>query len=141
MTAPDSVGKPHTIVFQLRYITTDFEFGDKQISVSDPVKKIEVLLRKRTTDDAPLTALPLEGGDGVVTVTCTREVSQRLLSEAVSAGQLSLEKEAIYSAYREINNHMSRTIRPLRWRTKSHRPPNPHRSRIHHSFWCSLHSR
>jgi hypothetical protein len=138
MTVPDSAGKPHTIVYQLRYITTDFEFGDKQISMSDPVKKIEVLLRKRTTDDAPLTALPLERGDGVVTITCTREVSQRLLSEAASAGQLSLKKEAVYSAYREMHNHMSRTIRLLRWRTKSDGRPNPIRSSIHDGFRWSL---
>jgi hypothetical protein len=64
----DEGGRPHTMYFQLRYITAGFDFGDKQISVSDPDKNVKFLLRKRMPEDATLP--PLKTDDGFVIVTC-----------------------------------------------------------------------
>ena len=45
------------VYFRLRYIISDFEFGDAQISVSDPARQINVLISKCTGDE--LCTLPM----------------------------------------------------------------------------------
>ena len=147
MTIPGDEGQnPLTMYFQLRYITTDFDFLDKQICVSGPEKKMEFLLRKRTPEDAlqrthsrgrtPEDALlpSLEAGDGFVVVSCKREMAERLQREAVSSGQLSIKKGAVTLVFREMSNHMLRTMRLIRWRANSHGRPNPIRSGIQDGF-------
>lgn len=137
MTTPGTeAGKPHTVYFQLRYITTDFEFGDVQISVSDPARKIDVLLEKRIAQDA--IPNPLEAGDGIVSITCEREITERLLREAVSSGQLSIKKQAVSDVFDDMRNHMLRTMRLIRWRTNSQGRPNPIRMTIWDGFKWSL---
>lgn len=135
-TAEVGNNKLHKMYFQLRYITTDFEFGNTQIIVSDPAKKMEFLMRKRISDDGPLR--PLESGDGIVTVTCEKEVAERLHREAVSSGQVSIKKGAVNDVFQDMCNHMKHTIRLIRWRTNSHGRPNPVREAMHGGFKWSL---
>jgi hypothetical protein len=122
--------------FQLRYITTDFYFGDKQISVLDSEKKMEFLLRKRVAEDAPGGAL--EAGDGFVTISCVREMTERLYQEAVSSGVLSIKKEAVRLVHKEMSSHARRTMGLIRWRANSHGRPNPIRSSLLDGFRWSL---
>jgi hypothetical protein len=85
MTIPDSdADKPHAMYFQQRYITTDFDFGDTQIIISNSTRKMDFLLRKRIPEDGPLPAL--EKGDGFVSITCKREMTERIYREGVSSG-------------------------------------------------------
>jgi hypothetical protein len=78
MTISDAdESKAHVIYFQNRYISTGFEFGDKQIIISDPEKNLDLLLRRRTLEDVPPNEKSMEAGDGFVTVTC----------KSVSAGE------------------------------------------------------
>jgi hypothetical protein len=120
--------QPRAMYFQLRYITADFDFGNKQIRVSHPEKKMDFLLRKRIPDDAPLP--PLKPDDGFVTVTCEREITERLQQEAISSGQLSIKKGAIRIVHDDMVNHLRRTLRLIRWRANSHGRPNPLRSLV-----------
>src|SRR5260370_27980823 len=127
MTASsDEASKPHTIHFQLGYITSDFEFSNKQISMIDPERGMTFLLRKRLPDDAPLP--PLEATDGFANVTCEREMTVRLYQEAVSSGQLSIKKESVRSVQQDMSAYMRRMIRLIRWRVNSEGRPNPFRS-------------
>ncbi len=128
--------QPRAMYFQLRYITADFDFGNKQIRVSHPEKKMDFLLRKRIPDDAPLP--PLKPDDGFVTVTCEREITERLQQEAISSGQLSIKKGAIRIVHDDMVNHLRRTLRLIRWRANSHGRPNPLRSGLHDGFRWSL---
>jgi hypothetical protein len=134
--ARDEADKPRTMYFQLRYITTDFDFLDKQISFSDPKKKMDFILRKRVPEDAALP--PLEALDGFVMVTCEREMTERLHSEAVSSGKLSIKKEAVSRIYFEMYCHMLRTMRLIRWRTNSQGRPHQIRSGVHDGSRWSL---
>jgi hypothetical protein len=134
MTTPG--GQPNKIYFELRYITTDFDFKDKQISISDPQKKMTFLLRERVPGDAPFPAL--ETFDGVVTVTCEREVTDRLRQEATSSGRLSIKKEAVHRVCNDMYSHMLRTIRLIRWRANSEGKPHPIRSALDGGFRWSL---
>jgi hypothetical protein len=122
--------------FRLRYITADFDFGDKQISVSDSKKKMDFFLRKRVPEDAPLPVL--EAGDGFVTVTCEREMTERLQQEALSSGQLSIKKGAVRVVHDDMVYHLRRTLRLIRWRANSHGRPNPIRSGLQDGFRWSL---
>jgi len=122
--------------FQLRYITAGFDFGDKQISVSDPNKNIEFLLRKRMPEDA--TVPPLKTDDGFVIVTCQRPMTERLQQEAVSSGRLSIKKGAVAFVQREMLNHVLRLMRLIRWRANSYVGTNPTRSGIQGGFRWSL---
>jgi|HubBroStandDraft_6_1064221.scaffolds.fasta_scaffold15156_1 hypothetical protein len=57
MATPDpEAGGLQTIHFEMRYITADFDFGGAQISVSDPARRMDFLLRKRIPEDAPPSA-------------------------------------------------------------------------------------
>src|SRR5207244_10886896 len=52
--------------FRLRYVIAGFEFGDAEIKVSDPVKKINVVISKRPqTDINP----PAAADDGLAIAT------------------------------------------------------------------------
>src|ERR1700680_1320151 len=108
--------------FQLRYIMTDFDLGDAQISVTDNVKKMSIFLRKRLPEDVPP---PIEHGDGVVTVTCQREVPDTLVAEAAAGGPVTTSTEAVKIAYHDMQDHMVRMIRLIRWRANSHGRTNP----------------
>jgi hypothetical protein len=133
MTIPSNEGdRSIAMYFQLRYIATDFEFGDAQISLSDPVRKIDVLLRKRVPEDA--LPNPLEADDGIVSVLCERAIAERLQREAISSGQLSMKKKAVSDVFDDMRNHMLRTMRLIRWRTNSHGGPNPIRAAIWDGF-------
>jgi len=134
MTTPG--GQPNKMYFELRYITTDFDFKDKQISVSGPEKKMTFLLRKRVPEDAPLPAI--EAFDGLVTVTCEREMTDRLHQEAASSGRLSIKKEAVRRVHDEMFSHMLRTIRVIRWRASSEGKPYPIRSTLDVGFRWSF---
>jgi hypothetical protein len=122
--------------FQLRYISSDFEFGNTQISVSDPVGKMEFFLRKRLPEDA--LQPPPEAYDGFVTVTCQRELPARLYRETVSSGQLSMKKEAIRNVHNDMYGLALRTMRLIRWRTNADGKPNPVRSGVQDGFRWSL---
>lgn len=121
-------GEPNKMYFELRYITTDFDFSDKQISISDPEKKMTFLLRKRLLEDAPLPAL--EPFDGLVTITCEREMTDRLYQEAASSGLLSIKKEAVHRVFDDMYLHMLRMIRLIRWRASTEGKPHPIRSAL-----------
>src|SRR5436190_7808972 len=113
----------HAMNFQLRYITTDFDFRDQQLRISHPEKGMDFLIRKRTPEDASLPEL--QADDGFVTVTCKRETSVRLQSDAVSSGQLSIKREAVNLVHREMYEYMLHTMRLIRWRTNSRGRPHP----------------
>lgn len=135
--APEAeADKPHAMHFQLRYITTDFLFGDRQISVSDPARKMDFVLRKRVPEDDPNT--PLMNGDGFATVTCQRDVAERLQCEAVSSGQLSIKKGAVLNVHEDMYKHLLRTMRLIRWRANSDGRPHPIRSGVGDGFRWSL---
>jgi hypothetical protein len=128
----------NVMYFQNRYITTGFEFGDKQINVSDPEKNMDFLLRKRTPEDAPPNDKPLEAGDGFVTVTCKREMTKRIYDGAVSSGQLSIRNGAVGSISHEMYKYVLRTMRLIRWRTNCRGRPNPIRSALFDGLKWSL---
>jgi hypothetical protein len=119
--------------FQLRYITRDFEFGDAQISVADPTRKINILLRKRTAEENPPPP-PLEARDGIVTVTYEKEMTEAVQSEAVSSGQLSMKKEGIREVLDKMTDLNLRVLRLVRWRTNARGRPNPIRNALRDGF-------
>jgi hypothetical protein len=126
------VDKPRAIHFQLRYITTHFDFRSTQISVSDPARKMDFLLRKRVPEDAPLP--PLAADDGFVSITCERDMTERIRREAVSSGQLSIKKGAVRNVHDEMFNHLLRTLRLIRWRANSRGGAHPIRSGVDAGF-------
>jgi hypothetical protein len=107
--------------FQLRYITADFDFGDAQISIVDNVKEMHFLLRKRVRDDA---ASPVEVDDGVVIVTCEREVPDALSSDAASGKPVTTSVREVADARHGMYDHMMRMLRLVRWRANSKSRPN-----------------
>jgi hypothetical protein len=107
--------------FQLRYITTDFDFGDAQISITDDAKKMSFLLRKRLPEDVPP---PIDPGDGVAIVTCHREVPDTLSTDAASGQQVTTSTKAVAEAYQDMLDHMVRMLRLVRWRANSAGKPN-----------------
>jgi hypothetical protein len=129
-------GQSNKVYFELRYVTTDFDFSDKQISVTDPEKKMVFLLRKRPPDDVEL--LPLEPLDGLVTITCESEMTDRLYREAVSLGVLSIKKEAVRQVHDDMFLHMLRTIRLIRWRASSEGKPYPIKRGVNGTFRWSF---
>ena len=106
--------------FQLRYIMTDF--GDAQISVTYDVKEMSICIRKRLPEDVPPT---IEEGDGIVTTTCQREVPDTLVAEATAGGPVTTRTEAVKIAYHDMQDHMARMLRLVRWRANSHGRPYP----------------
>ena len=98
------------IHFRLSYIITGFEFGDTQITITDPTpeKQISILLSKRLKED---NHPPRESGDGFIVVTCSREVTRRLYEEAIYSGKLSLNKEAVRSVKDDMYNLILHTLR------------------------------
>src|ERR1039458_9490267 len=122
----------HAMHFQLRYITTDFDFGNRQISVSDAARKMDFLLRKRVPEDADLP--PLEDGDRFISIACERGMTERIHREAVSSGQLSIKKGAVRNVHDEMYNHLLRTMHLIRWRANSDGRPQPIRSGVDAGF-------
>lgn len=127
--------RAHTMHFRLSYVTCDFAFADKQISVSDPDKKIEVVYRRRLPTDEPP---PFEKDDGLIIATCERELTKRLHEEAIATGILSRNKEAVKTVYDEMYSLILRTLRLARWRTNSSGGPNPIRMGTVNYFTWSL---
>jgi hypothetical protein len=136
MTMPDVDTKSRAMYFNKRYISTGFEFGDKQINISDSARKMDFQLRKRVPEDGPVP--PFEAGDGFISVTCTREMAERIYSETVSSGQLSVKNGAIRNLSSEMYKYVLRTMRLIRWRTNSHGRPNPIRSSFYDGFKWSF---
>jgi len=118
--------------FRVRYIVRDFEFGDAQISLSDPERRLDVIISKRPGDaNYP----PLAANQGVATAECQKEIPARLRDEAISSGNLSVKREVVGEVYRELSMIVLRTLRLARWRancTKS--GPNPIQSAIEFSW-------
>src|ERR1700686_5456247 len=108
--------------FQLRYITADFDFGDEQISVTDDAKKMSFLLRKRLPEDGHSPTVP---GHGVVTMTCQREVPDILSTEAASGQPVTTSTKEVNDAYHDMQDHVVRMLRLVRWRANSKGRPNP----------------
>jgi hypothetical protein len=108
--------------FQLRHITTDFNFGKVQINITDELRRMNFSLRERIAEDAPP---PIEPGDGVVTVTCEREVPDALSSDAASEGPVTTSVKEVGDAYDDLHRYMVRMLRLIRWRANSKGRINP----------------
>lgn len=108
--------------FKMNYVTRDFYYGDTEIKTSDPLKNIEVVLKKRLAGSEPPA---VEQYDGLIVAACERALSERLQREAESTGILSINKEAVRQLSDEMFDRISRTLRLLRWRTGSMGAPNP----------------
>jgi hypothetical protein len=134
MTTPG--GQPNKMYFELRYITTGFDFKDRQISTSDPQKKMTFLLRKRVPEDAPFPVL--EAYDGLATTTCEREMTDRIHREAASSERLSIKKEAVQQVGDDMFSQMLRTLRLIRWRASSEGKAYPLRSALDGGFRWSF---
>jgi hypothetical protein len=130
-TMTDSNEKPKTIRFRLEYITREFKFDDARIVVSDPAKRLEATLTKRPAEFA---SFPTEPDDGLIVGICERRVTDRLCEQAASSGQLSVRQEAVASVHTDIRNFILRTLRLLRWRTKSPGRPYPIRAVVGFSW-------
>jgi hypothetical protein len=98
--------------FQLRYITTDFDFEGQEISTSDSSQKMIFVLRKRVPQDAERP--PMEPMDGFATVTCERDLAARLHEEAISSGMLSIKKGAVRQMHLDMYSFMLHAIRLIR---------------------------
>ena len=137
MTSQDNEPTPgdlsKIIHFRLRYITRDFVFDDAQIAFPDPAKRLDVLLARWVPDSRAAKAEP---GDGVVTATCAREVTDRLYSQAVSTGQISVKQNPVNDVFDDMQKFILRTLRLIRWRTKA--PGRPHPIRFIDGFTWSL---
>jgi hypothetical protein len=129
----DSNEKPKTIRFQLEYVTRDFQFEDACIVIADPAKRLEATLKKKPAGSA---SSPTEPGDGLIVAICEREVAHRLYEQAVSTGQISVNQEAIGNVCKDMQSFIVRTLRLLRWRTRSPGRPYPIRATV--SFRWSL---
>jgi len=108
--------------FRDRYIIRDFQFGEAQISVSDPAKQIDVLISKRPADE---THPPQEPHQGVATAECRREIPARHHDEAVSSGNLSIKREVVGQVRDDLREITLRALRLARWRTNAPGGPNP----------------
>src|ERR1700674_2906041 len=108
--------------FRARYIIRDFQFGDAQISVSDPAKQIDVLISKRPGDE---THPPQEPNQGVATAKCQREIPARHRDEAVSSGNLSIKKEVVGQVHHDLSEIILHALRLARWRANSPGRPDP----------------
>jgi hypothetical protein len=128
--------KSHTMYFQLRYITNDFDFVDTQIDMADSSRKMTFVLRRREPQDTPTP--PLQTGDGFLTVTCERELSERIQAEATSSGQLSLKKGPVREVHSDMYRYGLRTLHLIRWRTNSEGKPHPIRSGVTDGFMWSF---
>jgi len=115
--------KTYLLHFQLRCISNGFAFGNERIILPDPEKNLDFVLRKWVPEDSP--EHTFEAGDGLVTVTCKREIAERLYNDAVSSGQLSIKKGAISNISLEMHDYMLRTMRLIRWRTNFQGKHNP----------------
>ena len=125
MTHIDS--QPKTIRFRLEYVTRDFQFGDACIVISDPAKHLEATLTKKPAGTA---SSPTEPGDGLIVAICEREVAHRLYEQAVSTGQISVNQEAVGNVCKDMQSFIVRTLRLLRWRTRSPGRPYPIRATV-----------
>jgi len=114
-----------SIRFRLEYVSRDFKFEDAHIVVSDPAKRLEATLTKKP---AGSTSSPTEPGDGLIVGICERQVTDRLYEQAASNGQLSIKQEAVASVHADLQSFILRTLRLLRWRTKSPGRPYPIRA-------------
>jgi hypothetical protein len=123
MTDPNE--KPKTIRFRLEYVTRDFQFGDACIVISDPAKHLEATLTKKP---AGTVSSPTEPGDGLIVAICEREVADRIYEQAVSSGQISINQEAVANVCKDMQGFILRTLRLLRWRTRSPGRPYPIRA-------------
>lgn len=119
--------------FRLSYITRNFLFGDAVISVSDPDKGVEVVLKQRADDGQPP---PFEKNNGLIVAVCERNLSERLHKEAVTSGVLSLKKETVKYVFDDMSDFIQRTLRLARWRTNARGAPNP--IRTGHGFMWSV---
>jgi len=115
------------VYFRVRCIIRDFAFGDEQISVSDPARKTDVLISKRSSDET--SPPPAEPNDGVASATCERELPARHHDEAISSGKLSIKKESVAQVQVDLREMILHVLRLARWRTNSRKGvPNPIRS-------------
>jgi len=121
----DSKEKPKTIRFRLEYVSRDFKFDEARILVSDPVKCLEATLTKKPAGTAQS---PTEPGDGLIIAICERQVTDRLYDQATSTGQLSVKQEAVADVFTDMQSFILRTLRLLRWRTRSPGSPYPIRA-------------
>jgi hypothetical protein len=126
-------GNTKIIRFRLRYITRDFAFKDARIACSDPARQLDLTLVGWVPDNSASKAEP---GDGEITTTCAREVTDRLYNQAVSTGQISVKQEAVRDVFDDMQNFLLRALRLIRWRTKS--PGRPYPIRLVHGFMWSL---
>lgn len=122
----DSTAAERTLHFCLEYITRDFKFPDATIKIVDPEKHLELALSK----PQETTRFKTEPGEGYVVAQCDRHVTERLFLEAKSTGQISVKKAAVSEVHSELHNFILRTLRLLRWRTRSPGRPNPFRAWI-----------
>jgi hypothetical protein len=108
--------------FRACYIIRDFDLGDAQISASDPVKQIDVMISRRPRDE---THPPAEQNQGVATATCQREMPPRHHDEAISSGNLSAKREAVSQVQQDLQETMLHILRLARWRANAFGRPNP----------------
>jgi hypothetical protein len=116
-----------SIRFRLDYVTRDFKFDDARIVVSDPAKQLDATLTRKPP--GPDSLVP-EIGDGLIIATCERLVADRLYEQAVSSGQISIKQEAVANVFYDMQRFILRTLRLLRWRTRSPGRPHPIRATI-----------
>jgi len=113
----------------------DFYYGDVEIKTSDPLKKIQVILKKRPAGSE----LPaVERNDGLIVATCERALSERLQHEAETSGLLSINKEAVPQVYDEMYDCVTCTLRLIRWGTGAAGGPNPIRTATPNYFVWSF---
>jgi hypothetical protein len=86
--------------FQLRFITTEFDSRNAQISVSDTTRKMDFLPRKRIPEDV---ASSVVTGLRWIRQYCVRErMTETIHREAVISGQLAIKKGAVRNLHDEI---------------------------------------
>jgi hypothetical protein len=90
-------------------------------NVTDDVKKMSIVLGKRLPGDFP--SLP-EPGDGLVTVSCEREMPDTLVAGANAGKPVTTSTEAVNGAYLDMKEYVVRILRLIRWRANSHGRPN-----------------
>lgn len=121
--------------FRLSYITRDFVFGDAEIRVSNPDKRIEIVYKKRPNDGGQP---PYEGSDGLIVAVCERNLAERLHDEAVSSGVLSRNKGAVQEIFDDMADAIQRTLRLARWRANAIGGPNPIRmATVNYFVWST----
>jgi hypothetical protein len=123
------------VFFRMSYVTRDFYYGNNEIKISNPTKKIEIVLRKRPEGTEPPA---IENNDGLIVATCERELPERLQRETEASGALSIKKQAVREVFDDFQDCIVRTLRLLRWRTASEGTPNPIRMETTNYFVWSL---